>query len=219
MTQRIWETRPDGSVAVDGVVTRLAGDTLMRFRLRAMRWAHCTATASACWHVPWHWVLGIIWAESGGEPGALSGDGGYGLMQLTSPGAFFGVAPEDTRDGLIDPFDDVLDPARNIALGTRLLADIQMQGNDLIATASCYNAGMTTDGMPHASEVSPWGYRETPGFIERVVAAANTALGEMHYVPGCYTAEYIRVWQGLLGINGDGKFGPNTLAASRSRLP
>lgn len=217
-----WTTNRDGSVTVNGSVPLVATSQLNVFCYRTMRWAHSAAVASAAFAVPWHWIMGTIWAESGGEPNALSPDGGYGLMQLTSPSVFEGAAPETTRDNPADPSDDVMDPARNIALGVRFMARLRLRlgdlGTDLVAVASGYNAGLEADGTPHASAASPWGFRETSGHIIRVVEGANSALQEMQQrrIPGCYTWEYVGMWQRFLGIADDCKFGPKTLSISRA---
>lgn len=215
----IWNTSPSGYVVVNGEIPRIAdGIATVYFRTRVMRWAHCVAVASVVYRVPVPWILGTIWAESSGDPGALSADGGYGLMQLTSKAVFQGVPPEDTRDDPKDFSDDVLDPARNIVLGTALLAKLrEWNGEDLIRCASGYNGGVDAAGHPHPSVANAWGLRETSGYIDRVVQGSNSAIDELPRVPGCYTWEYIRQWQREIGVNPDGKFGPATLTASRLR--
>jgi soluble lytic murein transglycosylase-like protein len=212
-----WRTLTTGEVEVNGTILTIAAQSHQAFVDRVMRWAPVAAVAAEKYDVPVHWVLGVIHAESGGNPSALSPDGGYGLMQLTHPTVFASVKPEDTRDNPYDPTDDISDPDRNIDLGAALLGRLRKTvGDDLVKVASGYNAGLVTSGQPHTSEVSPFGVRETKGYITRVLEGSNSALARLHYpfVPG-YTDKYIREWQTLLGVDVDGQFGRLTLAASR----
>lgn len=165
---RAWRTLDDGRIEIDGVVPVLAGPSAEHFRARVCgRWSGLAELAGREHQVPPAWILGMIWAESGGNEHARSSDGGLGLMQLTHPSTFAGHSP-----------DEAMDPALNVRLGARAIATYARtpRAADLPAVASRYNAGGRADGSPHPSNASPWGYRETPGHIDRVVAATNTAI-------------------------------------------
>lgn len=163
-----WATNIDGSITVDDAVPELAPADLAVFRSRVMRWRQSAAKHAQTWSVPLHWVLAVIFAESNGNPNVVSPDHGYGLMQLTSPSVFMGHKPQET----------LTNPDLNIFLGTKYLGQLRAMGLDLPRAASGYNAG-TANGAPHPSPSSPWGLRETKGYISRVVRAANTALREL----------------------------------------
>lgn len=167
-----WRTLPSGALEVNGAIPRIVGGELDLWRRKVGRWT-ALADASAKRHgVPVHWVLGLITAESYGDPGVVSADGGHGLMQLTHPTVFGGHAPAATLGVPGAPL--------NIDLGSRHLAKLRTWGGkswDLPAVASMYNAGQRATG-PHPSASSPWGYRETKGHIDRAVRGANTALAE-----------------------------------------
>lgn len=163
-----WNTRDDGSVEVDGSVPELsepARSTMIERVCR--RWGAAARAAGAKYGVPESWILGMIWAESGGDPTAQSPDGGLGLMQLTHPSTY---APHSRAAAM--------EPGLNIELGARTITSFARtpRATDLPAVASRYNAGGRADGSPHPSPASPWGYRETPGHIDRVVRASNTAI-------------------------------------------
>jgi soluble lytic murein transglycosylase-like protein len=110
--------------------------------------------------------LGVIWAESQGNPNAKSSAGALGLMQVLSA---------EARDGRTDS--ELLEPGNNIRAGAKFLAKIKRSGDQLPEVASKYNAGAELDGRPHPSSSSGWGMREQPGYIKRVVAGNNFALG------------------------------------------
>ncbi|TXH58012.1 MAG: hypothetical protein E6Q97_03225 [Desulfurellales bacterium] len=112
---------------------------------------------------PLHWTLGVIYAESGGDPNAVSNVGALGLMQ---------VMPE-TAKGLGYTPESMKHPPSNIGAGTSLLGDFREQKFDLPASLSMYNAGPSVKGGPKESSSSPWGYVENVGYIERATAAAN----------------------------------------------
>lgn len=162
-----WRTLQSGQLEVNGKVPVLGGTECARFRAQVVdRWGDIVKTDAARAGVPSAWVLGTIWAESGGNPAAKSSDGGYGLMQLTSAGALAGHTGTET----------IADPALNVRLGAEYLARITRKGDSLVEVASRYNAGQRADGSPHPSSDQPWGYAETTGHITRVVTAANTAV-------------------------------------------
>jgi soluble lytic murein transglycosylase-like protein len=99
-------------------------------------------------------VKAVIRAESGFDSGAVSGNGAYGLMQLTLRTAHaHGVA-------------DVYDPRENIRAGVRQLrALLDRFSNDPKLALAAYNAG--------AGTVSRYGglppYRETRMYVRKVL--------------------------------------------------
>ncbi len=166
-----WRTLPTGAVEVDGRVPELDPASLAVLRSRVMRWRDLAAPEARDFGVPLHWILGMVFAESAGDPSAVSADGGYGLLQLTHPSLFEGHPKADTLKS----------PALNLHLGTKHLARIVKTLGakaDLPRAASAFNAGMASSG-PHPSAASPWGMRETKGHVSRVVSAANSALKEL----------------------------------------
>jgi hypothetical protein len=98
-------------------------------------------------------VKSIIWAESNGDPGAISRKGAMGLMQLM---------PETAKAYRVsDPFD----PLANIRGGVQYLKDLlrEFSGN-LSLTLAAYNAGPSAvrkyQGIPP--------YSETQEFVQKV---------------------------------------------------
>lgn len=93
-------------------------------------------------------VMGVIQQESDFYPDAtataaadLARGGAYGLMQMTLQTArglgYKGAAgSRDTLTGLYDP-------AANVALGVRYLADLYRTTRDIDAAVSAYNAGLS----------------------------------------------------------------------------
>lgn len=167
-----WRTLPSGAVEVDGAIPTMPAAELPTWRARVGRWRALAQAAAAKHGVPVHWLLGLITAESYGNPAVVSADGGHGLMQLTHPSVFAGHPPASTIGDAGAPL--------NIDLGARHVAKLARWAGvprDLPAVASMYNAGQTASG-PHAAAKSPWGMRETTGHIWRTVRAANTALAD-----------------------------------------
>jgi hypothetical protein len=160
-----WRTLPDGLIEVDGRPPTLGGTGAKLFDQQVAHWAAICIRVGAVFGVPPHWLLGMIYRESGGNPFAHSADAGFGLMQITSAAA---------RAGHTDG--ELYDAETNIRLGAKLIAAQRRAGDQLPEAASKYNAGASADGKPHPSAVSPWGMRETAGHISSVVAAANYAL-------------------------------------------
>lgn len=119
---------------------------------------------------PLHWTLGVIYAESAGNPNAVSPVGARGLMQ---------VMPATAAGLGYDP-DTMFQPAPNIGAGTTLLGDFRDRKFDLPASASMYNAGPADGFRPKKSLKSPWGYVENENYITTVVAAANYFRREWH---------------------------------------
>lgn len=159
-----WAQRPDGFLEVDGAVPTLDAAEKRLFDSKVWRWRVHTREAAESNQVPEHWVLGVIFAESGGDPNARSSAGAIGLMQLCSSAARAG----HSRDA-------VLDPALNVTLGTRYLASLVHPNSPTLPhIASRYNAGQKSDGTPHSAN-NAWGMRENSGYIDRVVRASNYA--------------------------------------------
>ncbi len=80
-------------------------------------------------------VTAVIWKESTFNPNAVSGSDARGLMQLLPT-----TAAEVARKLKMPP-PDLYDPATNIRLGSKYLADLKRQfGNSELALAA-YNAG------------------------------------------------------------------------------
>lgn len=166
----VWKTLPDGRIQVDTTIPELAGG----LPDKVWSWRDLAAKYGKAYGVPTHWILGTIYAESGGNPNALNvrdTPHGAGLMQITDP---------SLRAGHTDA--ELFDPDLNLRIGVAFLGRLVSSGperaRDLIAVSSRYNAGQKLDGSPHAGG-EPWGYRESKGHIARVVAAANSAQARL----------------------------------------
>ncbi len=157
-----WTTDADGFVIVNGDRISLGSDSPASnaFDAHVWRWASLAKLHGDRNGVPTHWILGMVYAESGGDPDAKSFDGGYGLMQLTSAAARQGFA-----------YDALRDPDLNIRLGAEFIRKIVRTGDDLPRVAAKYNAGSV-----RPSTDNPWGMHSTGNHISRVVKAANYAL-------------------------------------------
>lgn len=166
-----WRTLPTGAVEVDGAAPELDPASLAVLRTRVMRWRALAEKHSARTGVPVHWLLGIIFAETGGVPTLTSPKGAFGLMQVM-PFNWGGRTREQMAD-----------PDTNITVGSNILAAHRKRGNDLPRAASCYNGGAERSGAPHPSTKSPWGMVENKGYISKVVAAANSTLRELAEPP------------------------------------
>lgn len=167
MAQNSWRTLPNGQVEVNGRVPTFSEPHRSMLRSRVIeQWGQAATEAARRYGIPVHWVLGMIYRESGGQPEAMSPVGAVGLMQLYSSAALDG----HTRNEVME------DPELNIRLGVRYMAVIRREGDSLVEVASKYNAGQERDGTPHPSNKSPWGYRENEGHISAVVTGANTAI-------------------------------------------
>lgn len=128
-----------------------------------MRWLNMADEISRRTFVPTAWILAMVYAESRGNEHAEASDGGWGLMQITHASLKQGMTKQQ-----------VMDPYTNMLIGARVVAKHAVKvGIGLPGVSSCYNAGGAGYGVPHLSEQSPWGMRETPGHISRVVAASN----------------------------------------------
>lgn len=129
------------------------------------RWLALTENIAANRFMLQAWLLAVIYAESRGDPKAEAPDGGWGLMQITHPSLKAGRTKAE-----------VFQPAINVGIGADTLLKHAKVSQELPVLASCYNAGGASWGVPHKSDQSPWGYRETVGYISRVVAANNAAV-------------------------------------------
>lgn len=131
--------------------------------------------------IPGSWIYSVLRTESLYDPRAVSGAGALGLVQLT-PDTARAVAK---RAGLARPTrDDLFDPAVNLSLGARYLAEMQarFQGR-LIYTLAAYNAGpeKALEWTPvRTVDADVWieniPFNETRGYVQR--ALSNLAMIE-----------------------------------------
>lgn len=99
-------------------------------------------------------VAAVIWAESSGDPDAVSHKGAQGLMQLM---------PATARDLGVT---SVLDPEQNVEGGTRYLRSmLDRHGGDVSLALAAYNAG--PEAVKRYGGVPP--YRETRHYVDRVL--------------------------------------------------
>lgn len=171
-----WRTAPDGRVEVDkgsGFETPVLLDhpNVRKTLDRTMQWWALAEKYGTQYGVPVSWLLGDVYAESGGNAAAQNYCC-YGLMAIFAK--VHGKTPQQ-----------MLDPSLNLEYGTSLFAASRKKGLDLPATASVHVAGGGTSGLPHPSTTNPWGMREhswvgkpdadgSVGYIDRVVRANNT---------------------------------------------
>jgi Transglycosylase SLT domain len=107
-------------------------------------------------------VAAIIWAESSGDPNAVSTRGAKGLMQLM---------PETARDLGVN---QIFDPGENVEGGTRYLRQLlDANGGDVRLALAAYNAG--PDAVRRHRGVPP--YRETELYVGRVIRVYERAGG------------------------------------------
>lgn len=121
-------------------------------------------------HIDVNWALAVSRRESAFRVDARSHAGAYGLMQLLPSTAKL-VERAD-----VSPH-DLYQPARNIRLGTRYLANLQrrLDGNWILATAA-YNAGiyrvvewLPAEGMEADRWIELIPYAETRNYVKQVV--------------------------------------------------
>ncbi|MCX8007064.1 MAG: lytic transglycosylase domain-containing protein [Coriobacteriia bacterium] len=115
-------------------------------------------------------VAAVINAESGFKPHLVSDAGAVGLMQLMPS-----TAQEVARGSGLDPRRiDLRDPATNVALGTRHLADLLARFEDTATALAAYNAGAGAVGRWMAEEGTETlveaRYPETAAYVKRVLA-------------------------------------------------
>ncbi len=124
--------------------------------------------------LPTDWIYGVIRQESVFNPTVASGAGALGLMQLM-PGTARQVA---AGLGLAEPKSAaILDPALNIRLGARYLAELSGRfAHPALATAA-YNAGphrvmrwLPESSTPADLWIAAIPFDETRGYVERVLA-------------------------------------------------
>lgn len=106
-------------------------------------------------------VAAVIWAESSGDPNAVSKKGAQGLMQLM---------PATARELGVS---NVLDPGQNVDGGSHYLRRmLDAHDGDLSLALAAYNAG--PDAVRKYGGVPP--YRETKDYIGRVMRVYERAL-------------------------------------------
>lgn len=114
-------------------------------------------------------VAAVINAESGFDPDLVSRAGAVGLMQVMPATA------KEVAASLGIPADrlDLKDPAVNVAIGTRHLADLLARYEDTATALAAYNAGAGTVGRWMAEEgtetLTKARYPETAAYVERVL--------------------------------------------------
>jgi soluble lytic murein transglycosylase-like protein len=118
------------------------------------QWATVIRPAAEKYGLDPNLVAAVIWAESSGDPDAVSKKGARGLMQLL---------PSTARELGVE---DILDPQDNVAGGTqylRMMLDSH-EGNLELALAA-YNAG--PDAVRRHGGVPP--FKETNAYVARVI--------------------------------------------------
>ncbi len=105
-------------------------------------------------------VAAVIWAESSGDPKAVSTKGAQGLMQLM---------PKTARDMGVS---DVLDPSQNVDGGSRYLREmLDRHDGDLSLALAAYNAG--PEAVRKYGGIPP--FRETQNCVGKVMRAYERA--------------------------------------------
>jgi soluble lytic murein transglycosylase-like protein len=111
--------------------------------------------AAAIYKIPADLVRAVILAESAGDASAVSHRGAVGLMQLM---------PQTAGQMYVA---DPVDPAQNIAGGTRYLRLLANQFNgDMLLTIAAYNAG--PEAVRKYGGVPP--FEETRQYVKKVMA-------------------------------------------------
>lgn len=164
-------------VAVGAVLQDQVPSALAR-RLYPLRYKTEIADASGRHGVDPYLVAAVVKAESGFDPGATSGVGAVGLMQLMPDTADWIVARDDWG-GAAKP--DLRDPADSIELGTYYLAFLLDRFKDVSTALAAYNAGQgvveqwlasrgtsPAAGVPTTLVPGDIPFPETQGFVERV---------------------------------------------------
>ena len=105
-------------------------------------------------------VAAVIWAESSGDPNAVSSKGAQGLMQLM---------PATARELGVG---NVLDPGQNVEGGSHYLRQmLDAHDGDLSLALAAYNAG--PDAVRQYGGVPP--YRETQNYVGKVMRVYERA--------------------------------------------
>ena len=132
------------------------------------------------------WAYGVARSESLFMPDVASHAGAIGLMQLMPA-----TGKETARKNNIryDNRYSLMDPAKNIALGTSYLAEMlaRFDNNRVLATAA-YNAGPHRvtrwqpdyDGMPATVWAESIPFKETREYVRRVLAAETVFAWRMN---------------------------------------
>jgi soluble lytic murein transglycosylase-like protein len=107
-------------------------------------------------------VKALIAVESAFDPEAISSKGAVGLMQvLPETGERYGVVGDKTRSAV----SRLMDPATNVAVGTRYLRDLLARyANDLPRALAAYNAG--EQAVEQYARVPP--FAETQAYVALV---------------------------------------------------
>ena len=119
------------------------------------------APAAAKYALDPNLVAAVIWAESSGDPKAVSTKGASGLMQLM---------PGTARDMGVS---NVLDPSQNIDGGSRYLREmLDRHDGDLSLALAAYNAGpeAVKQVWRHSAPIE-----ETKGYVGKVMRAYDRA--------------------------------------------
>ena len=120
------------------------------------------APAASKYEVAPELVAAVIWAESSGDPNAVSHRGARGLMQLM---------PETATELGVTT---ILDPRENVEGGTRYLRQmLDAHEGDVSLALAAYNAG--PDAVRRYRGIPP--YRETREYVGRVIRVYERALG------------------------------------------
>lgn len=164
-------------VAVGAVLRDQLPSALAR-RLYPLPYKTQIADAAARHGVDPYLVAAVVKAESGFDPGATSGAGAVGLMQVMPDTADWIVARDDWR-GAATP--NLRDPADSIELGTYYLAFLLDRFKDVSTALAAYNAGQgivekwladrpasPAAGVPTTLAAGDIPFPETQGFVERV---------------------------------------------------
>jgi len=162
---------------VEWGISKLQEKVLGWFRGMVSHWGSLIDEAGSDYRLPSNYIVGVMWAESNGNPGLRSKVGAMGLMQ---------VMPVHFSEAELP---HAMEPRVNIRRGAALLASARAGFRDLVQVASAYNAGGPSGPAngPWTNETwlannrnpaltSRWGYACEPGYIDRVVAASNTYL-------------------------------------------
>ena len=128
-------------LGVGHALARVAPDSRIRADLRTIfdqspiingfPYQKIVETAGARYDIPVPFILAVVRGESFFDPRAISAKGAIGLMQvMPSTAADYGLKP-----------DDLLDPDKNIDVGTHYLLDLYTQMQDPYLTLAAYYCG------------------------------------------------------------------------------